>query len=301
MDLKQLDSFIHIAELGSFTKAADRLGYSQSTISFQIRQLEESLGVPLFERINHTVSLTEKGTELLEYAHQIRHLAEQMHSCARIHTEMTGHIRIAMAASLSSWLLKDKFEAFHREYPNISLKIIQASTEEMFRLLNQNEVDLVFTLDSHIYHKNYVIVSEEPVHVHFVAAAGHPLVKEKNLSIYRVIKEPLILTEKGMSYRKPLEEHLAKIYLEPEPFLEIGDTALICHLTAQGMGISFLPDYVTLPDMKAGKLAILDVADSPSNLWIQLLYHKSKWITPALQSVIDYLSESLHSMGNLNP
>ena len=72
MELRNLITFTHVAELGSFTKAAEQLGYSQSTISFQIKQLEEELGCLLFERINHTITLTERGHELVSYAHQVR-------------------------------------------------------------------------------------------------------------------------------------------------------------------------------------------------------------------------------------
>ena len=74
MELRNLITFIHVAELGSFTKAAEQLGYSQSTISFQIKQLEDELDCLLFERINHTITLTERGHELVSYAHQVHTL-----------------------------------------------------------------------------------------------------------------------------------------------------------------------------------------------------------------------------------
>ena len=74
MELRNLITFISVAELGSFTKAAEQLGYSQSTVSFQIKQLEKELDCLLFERINHTVTLTERGEELVSYAHRIRAL-----------------------------------------------------------------------------------------------------------------------------------------------------------------------------------------------------------------------------------
>ena len=77
MELRNLITFIHVAELGSFTKAAEQLGYSQSTISFQIKQLEEELDCLLFERINHTITLTQRGHELVSYAHQIRALTDE--------------------------------------------------------------------------------------------------------------------------------------------------------------------------------------------------------------------------------
>ena len=72
MELRNLITFINVTELGSFTKAAEQLGYSQSTVSFQIKQLEDELGCLLFERINHTITLTERGRELVSYAHQVR-------------------------------------------------------------------------------------------------------------------------------------------------------------------------------------------------------------------------------------
>ena len=78
MDLKNLTTFIHVAELGSFTKAGAALGCSQSTISFQIRQLEEELEFPLFERINRTVVLTDKGREVLAYAQQVQKMTQQL-------------------------------------------------------------------------------------------------------------------------------------------------------------------------------------------------------------------------------
>ncbi|MBQ3114480.1 MAG: LysR family transcriptional regulator, partial [Phascolarctobacterium sp.] len=77
MELRNLITFTHVAELGSFTKAAEQLGYSQSTISFQIKQLEEELDCLLFERINHTITLTERGRELVSYAHQVRALTDE--------------------------------------------------------------------------------------------------------------------------------------------------------------------------------------------------------------------------------
>lgn len=95
MDIKNLNTFIQVAELNNFTKAAEKLGYSQSTVSFQIRQLEEELNAQLFERINRTVLLTERGREVLKYAHQISKLAEDMSETARP--------RPILSADMSGW------------------------------------------------------------------------------------------------------------------------------------------------------------------------------------------------------
>ena len=92
LDIKNLNTFILVAEMNSFTKAAEKLGYSQSTISFQIKQLEQELNSQLFERINHTVALTEKGREVLEYAHQIRKLTQELKSSVRDEKALKGHV-----------------------------------------------------------------------------------------------------------------------------------------------------------------------------------------------------------------
>ena len=90
MDMKNINTFIYTAELGSFTKAAELLGYSQSTVSFQIRQLEEELGTVLFERINRTVTLTDRGKEILRYAHRMKQLAGEMQEMVQPKQEVRG-------------------------------------------------------------------------------------------------------------------------------------------------------------------------------------------------------------------
>ena len=287
MDMKNLRTFIQVAELASFTKAAQQLGFSQSTISFQIKQLEEELNVKLFERIHHTVNLTEQGREVLRYAHEMERMTQNLSRDLREDKGVSGYIRLAMADSLAI-LLGDSLCRFRRDYPGISLKIITAGTEEMIRLLNHNEADLVFTLDNHIYNAEYVIIREERIATHFVAGANSPLARERDIPVERIIRQPLLLTEKGMSYRRLMDEKLAARSMEAVPVLETGNTELICRLVEQGAGCSFLPDYTTRPFVEAGKMVRLDVADFGIDIWKQLFYHRDKWISPQMRAVMDY-------------
>ena len=287
MDTKNLTTFIYVAELRSFTKAADRLGFSQSTVSFQIKQLETELNCQLFERINHTVHLTEKGREVLEYAHQINRMTRELKDSMKEEVS-SGYIRLAMADSLCTSLLSRDFLRFRELYPNISLKIIAAGTEEMFRLMNHNEADAILTLDNHIYNTEYRILREEKVHTFFVAGAGTRIASASSLSIEELLLQPFILTEKGMSYRRLLEEKLAELSLEVQPVLEIGSTALICSLVEQGAGISFLPEYVIKDRVKAGTLVCLPVSGLEIHVWKQLLYHRNKWVSPQMERVLKY-------------
>lgn len=293
MDLKKLETFIQVAEQGSFTKAAEKLGYTQSAVSFQIKQLEENLNTVLFERINHSIKLTPKGRDILNLAHRMIALAGDIEKTANDTNEISGTIRIAMADSLCHFIFWDNFSSFHKLYPNIKLKVISTSTEEMFRLAKQNDIDLVFTLDKHIYDTNYIIFKEHEINTSLIAASKSTLTLKDEMSLNEIKNIPMILTEKGMSYRRILEEYAAKKSVELDPLLEIGDTDLICHLVEQDAGISFLPDFVTKNYVSSGKIRQIKLTDFSAGIWIQILYHRDKWVTPQMQCVMDYLCSFL--------
>ena len=146
----------------------------------------------------------------------------------------------------------------------------------------------MLTLDSHIYKAEYVIAGEKKVRARFVAAPNHPLVRRQGVDVRDLLKEPFLLTERGMSYRRLLEEHLAEQSLEIRPVLEIGDVYRICRLVEQGAGLSFLPDYATAEAERAGRLAYLSVKGFDVDVWKQLLYHRDKWVSPPMQAVMEY-------------
>lgn len=290
MDLRSLKIFIEVSEQRSFTKAGERLGYSQPTISFQIRQLEQELGVPLFDRIGHTVNLTDAGREALHYAQQICNMSQEMTLGARRSREISGIIRIGLADSLCSPLIAKGFARFRTIYPGISLHIYDSGTGELFRMLDHNEVDLVCTMDIHTFDTAYVIASEEPVEANFVISTQHPLAKRPSVELSEILDQPFLLTEKGMSYRRVMDEKLAEQFLEVKPVLETARADLICNLVEENMGISFLPDYVTEESCRAGKIKRLNVEGFQVTVWKQVLYRREKWISPQMKAMIDHLS-----------
>ena len=289
MELRNLITFIHVAELGSFTKAADQLGYSQSTISFQIKQLEEELGCLLFERINHTITLTEKGHELISYAHQIRALMDEFRENLTQESDYSGHIHIVTPDSVCEEMIYSHYIDFHNKYPSISIRFTTADTSVMFDMLDHNEADAIITLDSHTYRRDYVIAKEKPLSMHFVTNARSEFVHKRNLSIQDIINEPFILTECGQGYRRVFDKELAKHSLEITPVLEIGRTDIITSILAQSDMISYLPDFVTTPLIASGQLCYLDVCDVNIEIWKQLIYHKNKWISKSLKAFINYV------------
>ena len=289
MEIRNLITFVQVAELNNFTKAARALDYSQSTVSFQIKQLENELGCLLFERINHTVTLTERGQELLEYAKQVCHLTDEFEQSMRMPHEINGFLRVVTPDSVCEDMILSNYVDFHRKYPNISLKFTTANTDDMFHILDHNEADLMLTLDSHVYRSDYVIAKEEPIKMHFVTGADSPYATDKPLTLRDMQDFPFILTERGFGYRRLFDEALAKQSLEILPMLELGRTDVITKILESGTGVSFLPEFVTKQRVAKGKLTYLNVTDIQADVWTQLIYHKNKWLTDSMRALLEYI------------
>ncbi len=291
MEIRNLISFVHVAELNSFTKAAEALGYSQSTISFQIKQLETELDCLLFERINHTITLTQRGEELLEYAQNISRLTEEFKQNTASDKTIKGFVHVVSPDSICEEMLMSNYGKFNELYPQINLRFTAADTLDMFEMLDKNEADIMLTLDNHIHRNDYVIAKEKHIDMHFVTNAKSPLLKCGELSIFDIVNEPFLLTEHGMGYRRVLDKELAKKSIEISPILEVGRTDIITSLLENGEGISYLPDFVTQEKVKDGKLAYLNITDIQTDIWEQLIYHKNKWVSNCLKAFIEFVTE----------
>ena len=291
MEIRNLLTFVQVAELNSFTRAAEALGYSQSTVSFQIKQLEDELSCLLFERINHTITLTERGTELLDYAQRIVRMTDEFNQSLNAEKPLRGVIHVLSPSSLCERMMKNSYSDFHIKYPDVSLKFTSADTLDMMKMLDRNEADVMLTLDTHTYKRDYVIAKEEPIGMHFVTGASSRYAREGVLSLAEIASFPLILTEKNAGYRRPLDKMFAEKSIYAEPILELERTDVIAELLEEGIGVSFLPDFVTRDGVREGKLKYLECKEEMPVIWKQLIYHRNKWISRSLASFIEFIKE----------
>lgn len=290
MELRNIKTFLCVAEQCSFSKAAVMLGYSQSTVTTQIQQLEQEFGTLLFERIHKTVRLTAAGTEFVGFAQKMLLTADEAKNAMKRLPEENGELRIAMAESLCSTFFPDILERYHKEYPNVDLSITTGGTDDIFYMLRHNEADMVYTLDRRIYSPDLVTALEKEENVYFVASPSYSAAG-KAVTLEELTKYDFILTEKNMSYRKHLDELMASKSLQIRPFLELGSVEMIRTLVERGIGISFLPYYAVKDSIKNGTLVKIDVSENQIEVWRQLIYHKNKWVSPAMRAMIKLINE----------
>lgn len=289
MELRNLITFIYVAEQSSFSRTANLLNYSQSTVTAQIQKLEEELDVLLFERINKTVRLTNAGQQFLQYAQKIIRTSEDAKIALKNLPIESGELRIAMAESIANTFFPEILERFHQLYPKIRVTLYTADTDNLFFKLRHNEADLVYTLDKRIYSSEIITVMEQKEEVFFVASPQHRLVNKYCL-IEELLDEDFLLTEKDMSYRRYLEEYLASKSLEINPFLELGNVEILKSLVEKNVGISFLPEFTVSRQIKKHKLAKIKIAEK-FKVWRQLIYHKHKWVTVPMKVMINLIKD----------
>lgn len=291
MELRNLRTFQQVAERNSFTAAAVALGYSQSTVSFQIKQLEEELGCLLFERINHTLTLTDRGRSTLDYAQSVLHLTDEFKQSMDTSQTPSGFVHIVAPDSLCEEMVARSYRKFYSRYPAVSLKFSTGDTSDMFHMLDRNEADVILTLDAHVYSREYIIAKEEQISTHFVTGKNSPFAGKKDLSIRDLIDTPFVLTEKGIGYRRLLDNALEEMSIELHPILELGRTDIITAVLREINSISFLPDFVTAEGVRRGELVYLDVKDMEIDVWKQLIYHRNKWISRGMRAFLNYAME----------
>jgi len=291
MELREITAFLEIANLKSFCKAAQKLGYSQAAVTIQIRQLEKGLNVRLFDRIGKQTTLTHEGEIFYEYAADVMRNLTQAKNILSESSQITGRLVIGTIESVCASIFPPLIQEFHRRYPKVEVSIIIDSPSALLSMMNNNTIDIVYFLDKQVYDEKWVKVLEEPENIFFAASKEHPFASEVALEIDRVIEQPIILTEKDASYRFVLEQYLAADNKKVQPFLEIGNTEFIVGLLRNNAGISLLPEFTIRKDVDEGILTILQMKDFNLQIWRQILHHKDKWISRAMKVFIELVQE----------
>ena len=287
MEFREISTFLQVAQYQSFSKAARHLGYSQAAVTIQIKQLEQELGVHLFDRIGKQISLTHQGQVFYQYAVSIRNELEQAKNAVSDPSTLSGKLCLGTIESICASIFPDLLAEYHRLHPEVTISIVTDSPGVLLDRMNENTIDIVYLLDWRIYDNRWCKTLEEPEENIFVASPDHELaLVKRELELDEVLRFPFFLTEKDASYRHMLEQYLASINRSVKPFLEIGNTEFIIHMLLKNTGISFLPKFTVQRELQQKQLTALNVRGFQMQTWRQIFYHKNKWVTREMQEFL---------------
>lgn len=291
MELRNLKTFVTIAKLGSFTQAAELLGYAQSTITSQIQVLEGELNTKLFERLGRNIFLTSHGERLLQYAEQILKLSSEAADTMDDSCFPQGTLTVGAVESLCIIRLPEILKKYHKLYPKVDIIIKLGTCSELRNLLRNNTIDVAVILDRKVIDEDFVtkISVEEPMVV--LSSPRHPIANIKSIIPQDLRGESIILTERGCSYRTLFEAMINGVGAYPRSILEVGSIQAIKQFTMSDLGITLLPLIAVEKELAEKQLIKLDWKGPEFNIMTQVIYHKDKWISPALKAFLDLLEE----------
>ena len=242
MELRHLKYFVKIAETLNFSEAAKSLFITQSTLSQQIRQLEQEVNAQLFERNNHNVRLTEAGEELLPYARQtLKDSQACLDRIQDLQQMLTGTLNIGVTFSFSPILTEALF-AFIKLYPKVKLNIFYKPMAELMKMLEQDEVDFALTfrpaelnkeIESHFLFDNHLAV---------IVREDHPLAKKESVSIAELEYYDLVLPAKGLQARNAFDIMCEGCNHHLKVRLELNDVNILLKLVKQSGMITILSE-----------------------------------------------------------
>ncbi|WP_433451831.1 LysR family transcriptional regulator [Streptomyces sp. CA-142005] len=272
MELRLLVTFEKVATVLSFTQAAAELSYAQSSVTGQIRTLESSLGVELFDRLGSRIRLTEAGERLLPYARQIIELAEEARAVVVEPEEPSGTLTVGTMESLTSYRLPPLLEYFHHRHPKVRLALRTTIGDETRQALRQGTYDVGFLMEEQTRHPGLesAVLAVEPLAL--VAAPGHAL-GASPVPTAALTERPLLATEPGCAYRDLFEREL-RSFGDVE-FMEFGTIEATKRAAAAGLGIALLPEVTVAAELAEGSLVRLDW-EPPFTLRTQLAWRAGK-------------------------
>ncbi len=231
--------FAAVAEHGAIRAASRELNVASSAVNRQILWLEESLGVPLFERVGRRLQLSSAGEILLRHVtHVLRDFEQTTSELDALKGLKRGIVRIASVESVATELLSDLAASFGLSYPDIQLRITVTHSDKIARLVTDSDVDVGFTFDppaDDLLAVNY----SHPFEIGAVATTDHPLGQASSCTFADCLQYPIILPSKGLSLRTALDKLLAESKDDPSVFAEVSTLHMMRRLTAKGLGICF--------------------------------------------------------------
>jgi len=287
VDIVYMRSFLEVARCQSFTKAAENLGYVQSSVTAQIQKIEHEYGVVLFERYGRSIRLTSEGEQLLETFATILELYDD--SKRMIARQAKGTLEIGTIESLMAFLLPPHFRRFTESFPEINLQVNLLTEPGILQAVRTGQLEIGILMDPPIEDDDLETVTVRQETLVLIAHPDHPLSELPRVGIADLEGQYLIVTEQGCTYRAALERLLGKHGIRYHVLHEFGSLEAIKQCVSYGLGIALVPRIVAIRELNERKLVALPFAHTDITFYTQIVYHKKKWLSPPIRYLIELL------------
>lgn len=292
---RQLEIFVAVASHRNFTKAAEALHLTQPAVSLQVKQIADTLGLPLFEQAGRELALTEAGTEMLNTARALDDVWGRFESAIDdLKGLRRGHLRVALVTT-AKYFLPRMLGRFCRCYPEIDIEMEIADRERIVSRMrgNQDDIYIMVYPPEDLEVVSYPFLDNEQV---LIAALGH-WATGQSVELSALAGERFILREVGSGSRRTIDTHLQDVGLKLDVKLTLSSNEAIRELVASGMGLAVLSRYALPADPPTEGLCILDVKGFPLRRHWRAVHLKSKTLSLPAGAFLNHLLQEGHSLG----
>lgn len=287
MDLNYFITFREVVKCRSFTKAAEELGYAQSSVTTQIQKLEQLYGVPLFERFGRGIRLTSAGEALLKLVLPMLELYAE--SKETIGSHVAGNLSIGTIESLAAFYLPPYLQQWQAEFPRNHLSLFTVNEAGLVDQVRDGSFDMGILLDRKAQYPllDCITLREEPLVI--VAKPGHPLEQLSVLTVADLQGQSFVVAEESCLYRSSFVKLLKDSGVDFRISFELGSLEAIKQCVLYGLGIALLPQIVVSDEVRKGALSVLPFTHPELRFYIQLVYHKKKWMSQSHTAFMEML------------
>jgi LysR family transcriptional regulator, low CO2-responsive transcriptional regulator len=291
MDYDQLASFLEVAKLQSFSRAAEKIYRTQPAISAQVRLLEQECGEKLFDRSGKKVLLTPAGEILLRYAQKILDLhKEALQAIAELNQTPRGKLYIGANEATCLYVLPKAFAQFRRLYPLVQISIYRNFSHKILQKVQEGAVDLgIVTLPQTANNIEILPVFRDEVQV--VVPKNHPLSKSRSVTIEEVAQHPLILPKTG--HTRVVIDRLLRDYRDHlQISMELASVETQKKFVGAGLGISLINRTYAQPEVAAGVLKLIPLEGQKIYRELGLIYRRDRYLSLPAKVFLQVVQES---------
>ena len=292
MNTKNLLTLKTILETGSFQKAADKLNYTQSTVTFQMKQLEEELSIKLFEKIGRKMELTQAGKDILPYVDTILQGIEQINNYGKNLSEIKGSLKLAIPDSILIYTMQPFIQKFLHEAPNVQLVINSIPSGEINQFVVDGTADIGINCEKVSYPDTVIHKKMGTYRVLLVAA---PFVNSELLDfITPHQRKPfsLICNEPDGYYQLEMDKYLEEKDIILNPYMKVQSIEAVKRCVMNNLGIAVVPSYSVVDELKNGSLIPVKTELDEKIYNGIYIYNKNKWISPQIELALRLLDET---------